>query len=303
MRLNRFGAGFLMSAAFLLVFSCTIIQDSDIKSPDDFAKLKLKSFHITQDLNDGSFTTDATVALDASGRISTINWPSLGAHKLKFRTPITGAAVSTLTYNASGYLATFDTQVNSVSVESYSFEYDGNGNLTKLISTGSFGTTTDVFTYTSGALSQIVRNGSNVSTINLDSFGSLETWTYSGQTYKLQHGNCNTNISFICSSYTKNNSQSNGRIDLTNNVLFTVPQSFTIVDYRVYSQQSGNQDPLRFLDTYYIHPLMLTNSYFKNNKALLTSYLVDWWSAGVTTSGTTNYTKNEMVTINFVYAN
>ena len=293
-----------------LTISCTIIQDSDMKGPGEFSKLKVKSFQIVQNLNEGTFTTDLQITLGGNGKLATINWPDLGSHKFRFRTPISGAAVSILTYNASGHLTIFDTQVNSVSMERYTFDYDASGNLVQVVSEGNFGTATDVLTYTAGVLSNIKRT-TNISgpvtvinsIVTVDNYGALsliESRNASGNLidgYHLQSTCGYTQDTTLGASYNAAIATGVNSLCLRNKVSFDLPQSVSFTDGAISrNQQNGSsRDP----DKYFFHPFMITQGYFKNDEALLAAYFRDSWKVGQTSNF--NFKNDETVTINKVY--
>lgn len=309
---------FLYSIAFLMIFSCTIIKDEDITDPTQTSKLKLKSIEIKQSLNSGDQTSLATVTLNSSGQIEKINWPALGNKKLKFRSGFTSAATSTLSYTG-GKLTTFDTQSG---LEKYVFEYNGAGNLVKLISTGTFANnivkTIDTLYYdTQNRITRLERslfNGAGVKTqvsINPITYlgdGTLDAFSYNGKPVKqdLGQGYCENDKSTInCTRYdfgTGGPNQGFPTVLFKRELTGTLIDKIEFADNRTGGGNSGNDcyDCNRELDEYYIHPMMMLKSYFNNGDDLFVVYMIDWWITGSGTP-TTNIKKNDIVNFNFNY--
>ena len=77
----------------------------------------------------------------------------------------------------------------------------------------------------------------------------------------------------------------------------------TITDLR-YGRGSPNQcDCSRELDSYYLHPLMILRDVVPQGGTLLWVYAVDWWKPGTAQVQLgNNFTKNDVVQLNFNYA-
>lgn len=308
---------FLYSIAFLMIFSCTIIKDEDITDPTQTSKLKLKSIEIKQSLNSGDQTNLATVTVNSSGQIEKINWPALGNKKLKFRSGITSAATSTLSYTG-GKLTTFDTQSG---LEKYVFEYNGAGNLVKLTSTGTLGLTVtktvDTLYYdTQNRITRLERSlfsGAGVKiqiSINPITYlgdGTLDTFIYNGKPVELSPGTgyCpNDKVSSNCVRYDFGiGGQNEGPPNLLFERVLTgvLIDRIEFADYRGPSN-SGCNGCNRPLDDYFIHPIMLLKQYFNNGEDLFVIYMIDWWSPGSGSgTGGINIQKNDIVDFNFNY--
>ena len=128
-------------AAF--VFSCTIIEDGDITSQEEFDNLKLESIVVEQQASGGANTLTARVTSDKAVNIPVaggvvkrqiyMDWPALGANsKLKVKTGITTTFRSYASFLGSGkpwnfYL--FSSGPDSTILELYSFRYNSSGRL------------------------------------------------------------------------------------------------------------------------------------------------------------------------------
>jgi hypothetical protein len=165
----------------LLSASCSIIQDSDIKSAAEVSSLALKSVTIDQTTSSGSSslailqTIDKTVAINtAAGPINRyveMNAPVFPAtSKMKFRTAVPTGAKMYIYYFSNGKPSTFgiykENLVNgavkdSTFYEVYRFRYDAAGKLTKFTTFLSpccnAATTNDTLIYSNNKIATITR--------------------------------------------------------------------------------------------------------------------------------------------------
>jgi hypothetical protein len=324
--MSRFNGFFTMVSKFrigfwtLLLVSCTIIEDSDITSPSDYSKLKLKGFEIKQSTNKGEQTSTAQITINASGKIEKINWPAVGDYKFKFRTPISTSATSLLTHNSAGSLTTFDTQVGSQSVEKYDFLYNSTGQLIRLLSSGTFASnvvsTSDSLIYNAQdkltKLERTTKNttGANVKTsynIAYQNDGALSSFSSSpSNQYELDLGTstgggggyCPNNInSNECTRFRENTQSGPGE---NGTVLIKHYLTGSIVSQVQFRDTRSSSDDL---DSYNFHPLMLMSSQFKQGRDLLSVYMIDWWIPGPRQNNNSgnNNNNNKYLNINFTY--
>lgn len=309
---SRVDSKFRIGFWALLLVSCTIIEDSDITSPNDYSKLKLKGFEIKQSTNKGEQTSTAQITINASGKIEKINWPALGDFKFKFRTPISTSATSLLTYNSAGTLTTFDTQVGSQSVEKYDFLYNSAGQLIRLISSGTFAnnivSTSDSLIYnTEGRLIKFERTFNF--TIGPKTKQTINNFTYpNGTLSAFTYNNINEYMLVVGTGYCPNNKSSTActryqytepGTNKTPYVRITHNQTGTIVNRTEFDNTGGCDGCSLGGDAYNFHPLMLVSSVIIQGNDLLSVYMIDWWIPGNETIGISS--KNESVSFNFLY--
>jgi len=324
-----------MGWLFVLMFSCTIIDDSDITSQEELDNLRLKSIEIKQETNSGSSTIVAKVTTDSVINVSTPNgilkrtvwmdWPALGNHKLKLKSGITTAFKTYTSYLESGKPYTFYIfNSDSVLLELYRFRYDANGRLNKIITIVPFvdggpATSNDTLIYetTSGILSSVIRRSADPSKEgtftnityqngNMNpSSDKLDRFTFQGTRY----GNpCQSG----CGNYyyaAEGAAPPNGGRQLFGEMAVTNSQReyLSMKDRNSNISLSGCSGyPCGiWIDTFYFHPLMLlTNQIFKSGSfeelsgdELLFIYMVDWWQP-VSTQESPN---DEKVTFSFKY--
>jgi hypothetical protein len=301
----------------LLLTSCTIIKDSDITSSSDFNKLKLKGFEINQTTNSGDQTNTAQITLNAQGKTEKINWPALGNNKFNFRTSITTSATSLLTYNSTGNLITFDTQVGSQSVERYDFLYNSMGQLIRLISSGTFAnnvvSTSDSLIYNAQErLAKLERTtksttGANVKTTYSTTYQndalysiSLPIIGSSPFTFNFDPGTgyCPNNTSSNeCTRFRENYQASQGEnasVLIKHNLSGSILSQVQFRNTRNISEES---------DFYNFHPLMVLSSEIKQGRDLLAVYMIDWWLPGPRQNSNSgnNSTNNKYLNFNFIY--
>ena len=322
-------------AAF--IFSCTIIEDSDITSQEELDELKLKSIEIEQQAQTGAQTSVANVTSDNQVSISVpggvikrtiwMNWPALGANsKLKVKSGTTSAFRSYTSLLESGKPWTFylfSNGTDSTILELYSFRYDANGRLTNIITrapyvAGGPATSNDTLIYgnvgNTSEVTSIIRRSQDASktgtfVINQGSiFSNGWAFDFQGTRYfkTCQGSGCGENYGGAYHSRATNGNQPYGVVDITD-----LQRAYITVQDKNHdlSQYSCGTCP-RYSDTFYLHPLMLLNNQIpfhapQNNSggfdelgdALLFMYMVDWWRP-VTTLQTGN---TEKVTFNFRY--
>ncbi len=140
---------FKKQAAFgvllLLVFSCTIVKDSDITSLAQLNNLSLTSFEIDQNVKAGTSTAVGTLLYDSVvNRISTgtgahvsrvkgFSFPALGNYKMKLRSGTNASTEMTIGYRDNGLLNTFVIYQGDSAVEIYKFFYNTSNQLIQVV--------------------------------------------------------------------------------------------------------------------------------------------------------------------------
>lgn len=200
--------------SFLLLafgFSCTIIEDSDITSQEEYDKLVLKSIEIKQETIGGTNTSTAEVTTTETANIPVsvppfngtvtrrvwMDWPSL-SDKLKLKSGVTTSFQSYTSYLSTGEPWTFYLfQMNgsdTIIFELYRFRYDANGRLSTIITDAPYientpPTSKDTLIYgntnNTKELTSIIRNpNGSPATFTLASTGGSiyqESWTFDFQ--------------------------------------------------------------------------------------------------------------------------
>ena len=131
----------LYVAMLALFFSCSILEDSDITSSDQFKKLNLKSIEITQTVNGNSITKIASVkteAIDESSSIGkltkrvTISWPTFEDQRFRFRSGVTDAITIIGEYGADDKIKFWRVKSSGTIAETYMFIHNSDGTLNTL---------------------------------------------------------------------------------------------------------------------------------------------------------------------------
>jgi hypothetical protein len=130
--------------SFLLIgilFSCTILEDSDITSLEGLKKLRLTSVQITEAINDNVITktavaTETTIdeTLPNGVRITkrkTIAWPALT--NFQFRSGASSGITLVSEYLANGKVKFWRVLSDQDTLETYEFKYNSNGILNFLV--------------------------------------------------------------------------------------------------------------------------------------------------------------------------
>jgi hypothetical protein len=313
-------------AAF--IFSCTIIEDGDITSQEELDNLKLLSVDIEQQTSGATNTSSAIVTkvldvnLQPSGVRKQIwmDWPALGANsKLKVKSGATTAFKSYTSLLEGGKPYTFYlfsvAGIDTTILEQYSFRYNSSGRLATVITRvpfveGALATSRDTLVYdTNGRLSGVTRNypatgaaAAAFSSFNYqtsDNYYKLNQYIFQGLQYQgaCQGGGCG---SYWGGNYhVTPSSPSNGFPTGVMNVLSNKKAFLSIQDYNDLNQNNCGSPGCNaaWIDTFYLHPLMLLKDQLNAGDDLLFIYMVDWWKP-VTTQQTTT---NEKVIIQFNY--
>lgn len=320
---------FALGLLILLAFSCSIVKDSDVTSLDQFNKLKLKSFEIIQTTLSGNSSALATLKYDSAvdgisgstgahvSRRQAFSFPALGSNKMKLKSGTTAATEIQIAYRDNGTPNIFIIYQGGVEVETYRFFYNANNQLIKLVSlfgpiSNPTSVTKDTLIYApvGGLLSSLIRNPKSPSpipfTLDFGSSGSFGSWQ--GVKYNLGTQYCNNSNgnANVCGDFQK---QVNGGQSNTNPLIFEQNQSTlgktgqtTITDLRYGKGSPNSCDCSRELDTFYLHPLMILRDVVPQGSTLLWIYAVDWWKPGTAQIQLSNFTKNDVVQLNFNYA-
>lgn len=309
-RLVRSASHFLL-VLLTLGISCTIVEDSDIQNLDAFSKLKLKSFEINQiNQNGQSKVTKVGTTFNSDGQLQQISWPLFNGDKFGFRSStITGPVTSSITYNSSGKVIVFDIKSANTSLEKYTFEYNADGNLSKLISEGTFPNnvigTTDIIEYALGKPSKINRTTTTtagpITPVNYNiSYNSSDGSVFSFGTNTLDPnhneyiqtggGDCPDGGNHKeCSPY-----GSGTGLMLTFWNEFNGTKQTALAFGESYNQ--GEKAP----DKYAFHPLMILRTEINHSDALMIFYMIDWWTIRVQNS-TGGNVKRDLVVFNFSF--
>lgn len=311
-------------AAF--IFSCTIIEDSDITSEEELISLQFESIDITQETTSGTSTSTARVTSENDVNIAVpggkltrtvyMDWPAFGANsKLKLRDGTTTTFRTYVSFLESGKpwtFTVFSSGPDSTLLELYSFRYNSSGRLASIITrapyvAGGPATSNDTLIYSaSGQVVTFTRKfpatgtTSSSSNINYHTSGnaySLNQFTFLGLQYQTRcegsgcpywGGNFHVTPS----------SPSNGFPTGVMNLSTAAKASLSFQDFNSIDQSFCNGNTCNaWVDTFYLHPLMILKDQYKDGDDLLFIYMVDWWKP----SGAQLSTKNEKVTLSLNY--
>ncbi len=312
---------FYRSIWLLLIFSCTIIEDTDLITPADFEKIKLRQIDIEQDA--GNVKSVANIKLEWD---SAANTPVPGGtvtrrtlwtltnfkgRKLKFRSGTYTNLQVYIAFFSGDRPYTLILYNNDVVVELYRFRYNDEGQLARVVFflDPEQLVTRDTILYESGKIASIERventptPGGNI-TVNdyingppemVNSFrNSVYQFTSPGQ------GNCPNNTPRdVCFSFYRMPILGGGQseqVNFYNETSLGVFNSFKLQEQR-FNMPSSNREP----DTYYFHPLMILKTYFENGDDLVVLYMVDWYAPGAPQNGNSSSSFDEYVKFNFVY--
>ncbi len=304
---------------FAFIFSCTIIEDSDITSQEELDNLRFVSIEIKQDTNTGSSTAVAKVTTDSvvdillttpsfTGTLTRtlwMDWPALGSSsKLKLKSGVTTTFKSYASFLESGKPWTFYLFDNDSTVsDQVRFRYDVNERLNRIISIpylDYLDTLRDELIYdASGNLTSIERKcNSNPSKAGTFTFGGQNNnvgFTFQGMRYEnaCQGDGCGSNWGGNYHVLGADNFPT-GVMNLT-----TFQREYlSMQDFNSINQSNcGSTGCDAWIDTFYFHPLMLLKDQLEIGDDLLFIYMVDWWQP-VSAQESTN---NEKVTFSFDY--
>ncbi len=325
----------ITSTLVALVCSCSIIQDSDIKSAAEAANLKLTSIQIDQvTQTNGSSTATMTPTVDKSVNISTsaglltryveFNAPSFSAtSKIKYRTSVADGSKIYVYYFSSGKpsaLGIYKENVvngkvkDSTFYEVYRFRYDASGRLNKFmtfLNPTAAPTSNDTLIYGAGnQVATVLRRGTNpIQVITIQYQGplpavstiSVAPSTNPSATTKSING---ANACFTCaseSSSSLNYSQS-GQNQGTGGG--NGPLTITLNNLVGKPQNIQLENLLNVgsgPDTYYFHPLMVLYGQVPAGNPLLHIYTIDWWKLGTVGGSTANNNAIDKVKFTFNY--
>ena len=310
-----------------LAFSCTIIQDSDITTESQLAKLKIMGLEIIQQTSKGNGSTLATLLYDSTVNITDaatgakltrrirFSLPALGTLKMKLKSGVNIKTELQVYYMDDGQPYTVRIFQGDSSVEHYRFRYDtytGTRKLNKFTTIldpvdnlPPTYTSVDNFTYTGSNISSILRSPSTGSpvTINIAYGGSgtglsVSSLAYQGVNYSQLQGNCPNNSTFdTCTGYSSSISGIGGSGSYT----LTVTQNLNFLSQiNLGDNKANGSSNNRDYDTYYFHPLMILRNQVRQGNYLLVVYMIDWWKS-ITISTNISNPQNEFVSVNLKY--
>ena len=322
----------LLSFIFMaFIFSCTIIEDSDITSQEELDNLKFTAIEITQEANLGRSTIVAKVTKNTAVNISFVagnlpqkvtrqlwmDWPALGTgSKLKLKSGFTGSFKSYASFLESGKPWTFYLfNSDSVIFELYSFRYDAAGKLNKIITRAPAvvgtpvsvlampATSNDTLIYgnpnNTFEVTSIIRRSQDASkagtiSVTAGSFLNPHAFNFKGRKYEKPDLNGTSFYSFGTTA-----GLNDGLVELAG----YAKESLRLIDH---NNNPSSCQCSKWIDTFYFHPLMLLKeqlpqAQFENEKklgdALLYIYMIDWWQP-ISTQESSN---NETVTFTYKY--
>jgi hypothetical protein len=315
---------------FSFLLSCTIIEDSDITSQEELDNLKLLSIDLEQQTSGGTSTSAARVTLDKAVNISNngvtikrqiwMDWPALGANsKLKLKSGITTTFRSYASFLEGGKPWTFYLFSNgpdSTIYELYNFRYNSSGRLASVTTrvpyvNGGQATTYDTLIYDNGG--RLLNSGgftrrypatnttatfTNLYYNTSDNSYYLGSYDFQGIQYKKPCQGNGCNESTWGGNYHALSLSNNFPVGVMNLTTFQ-KEYVSIQDVNNITQtcQNGSTCPF-WIDTFYLHPLLIYKDQFDHGNDLLHIYMIDWWKYTTTTPSTTT---NEKVIISFKY--
>ncbi len=310
-------------------FSCTIMEDADLTSAEDFKNLPLKGIVLTQQTTKGTKSISILPLYDS---VQNFTDPNTGAKivrkvgysasdfgnlKMKLRSNSSGNTEFFAYYKTGNAPYTFGILKGDSIVELYRFRYDGNNRLNKIITIinpvdnqPATVFTNDTLIYTASNVSSIIRRSpydpSKAATINIQyggsgSFLSVSNFTYLNFQYQQTQGNCPNNANLeTCVGYlampTQGGGGSNSTYTMATSLRLDRLVQLRLLDYKF--NTGSNRD----YDTYYFHPLLLMRDQFSQGVFLSIFYSMDWFVPGPVLNNT-NFSQDESVSINYNYGN
>ncbi len=301
--------------------SCSIIDDSDITTLEQFNKLSVSSIDIIQVTATKTLTSTIEITLDTSVTIATPNGTvtryvemalnNFISTKLKFASGTTSnKLVFTENFLSDGRPFTFSIRKDTTVLELYRFRYNDQKKINRI----NFFLGPERLVYSdsiiyngSGKISSIVRkayeDGSKNGTMTIEyGPGSPATITRTALgNYQFQQitGSCpDGGANYNCNGYMRSNTGGGGsspQITLKSTGVRQL-EEISIEDIRN-NGNGGGREP----DVYYFHPLVLLKNNFSLGDDLAVIYLIDWWSVGAQSSSTNQPNKDERVTFKFNY--
>lgn len=317
----RFRFAYIKVVVTGLIFSCSIIDDSDITSEEEFKKLKVKSIDIVQQTATKSSTSTIQVTLDTTVNISSVNGTltryvemslnNFSSSKLKFASGTTSSKLTMFEYFLSdGRPHSFGIMKDTV-LELYRFRYNDQKKLMRInffLGEGRLVNSDSIVYNNSGRIGSIVRkayeDASKNGTLTVSYGGgftvSISQFALGSYQYQQTGGSCpNGGVSGACSGYMRTNTGGGGNAPQVTlkKVGVQLTEEVSLEDIRN-NGNGGGREP----DSYYFHPLLLLQESFTNGNDLAVIYLIDWWSIGAQTGSSTSSTQDERVTFKFNYA-
>ncbi|HWA35174.1 MAG TPA: hypothetical protein VG737_13635 [Cyclobacteriaceae bacterium] len=324
--------GVILPAFMALAFSCTIIQDSDIKSAADISNLKLVNITISQATLNGQLGTGIMPLIDKTVSISTpqgmiTRYVEMGApsfptnSKMKYRASVPDNAKLYIYYFSTGKPSTLgiykENIVNgkvkdSTFYEIYRFRYDANGRVNKFttfLDPISSATSNDTLIYTGNRVTTVNRKAGTqattvtvqyqdaaVNNINVSPTGS-QTITkniyFGGSSCSTCVSESYSSLGYNQTGQGQNNGGGNNQASLTITLNSLVGKPQSLI--------LDNELNLGYApDTYYFHPLMILNGLVPQGNALLHIYMIDWWKLGASLSGSST-SNNPKERVNFTF--
>jgi len=314
---------------FLIVFSCTIIQDGDITSASELNTLKWKGFEINQETNSGTSLQLVSLVFDSAKntidkltgvkivRKIKFNLPSLANRKMKLRSGTTANTSLYISYKDGNQPFNYWIQQGDSIVELYRFRYNASNVLNKVLTTINpvdglkpTVTTNDTIYYDNPlrTITQIIRRSTNAAKAGtiVPEYASatISKITFKSTVYQGLSGNCNNSAaSSDCGSYTNTGTSGNDspQMDFRFASLGVQLNQVIVVDHRFDNNNSTCRRCGTELDTYYLHPTMILKNSFALGSNLMLIYMNDWWVPGTAVVSNSNLNKNDQVTLNFLY--
>jgi len=319
------------SVLLMVLFSCTIVKDSDITSIAQLNSLSLKSFGIVQNSQTGNSSALVSLKYDSAvnrisagtgahiSRVKGFSLPALGNYKMKLKSGINTATEIKIAYKDNGMLNACIIYQGDSTVESYLFFYSTSNQLIKVSTTlnpidGKAPTykTVDQLTYAVGDVypSTITRSSTYDATLsgtytvcqNCSGSGSssqsvnqLSFQQGQSQVYQLSFnsgsGNCSSNGYYPYSCGSINKTNSNGGGQNGNQNQLSFVNNFTF-NKTIQTTLTSISNT----DTYYFHPILILKDVIPQGDFHFWFYSVDWFQ----TNGSP-FNNSDMVKINFNY--
>lgn len=321
LRIRNFCVAFLL----LVVISCSIVNDNDVTSLDQFNKLTLKSFEIKQSLSSGSSSTLGTWKYDSaqnfvskvSGYHITLlrgfSLPALGTRKVQLRSGVNTKTDIKIYYRDDGLPVTFWIFAGDSLVESYRLFYNSSKLLAKVVTdldpidgkpqTIHF---KDSVYYPAGGVSayptSIVRNSplapslagtftfygcSDCGNTPVSSINSSQGYQYNFYTGDC-HGN-NSAYPYSCGGVNKSSTGNGGGNNGNPQLKFQSSVTFNRTLQTVFTSAAAT-------DVIYFHPMMMLGDLIPQGGLYFWFYSIDWFK-----NDGTSFSNNDQVTINYNY--
>jgi hypothetical protein len=314
-------------AAF--IFSCTIMEDGDITSQEELDNLKLLSIDIEQQASGGTSSSVARVTSDKAVNIPVaggvvkrqiwMEWPALSANsKLKVKGGTTSTFRSYASFLEGGKPWTFylfSSGSDSTILELYSFRYNSSGRLASVTTrvpyvNGGPATTYDTLVYDNGG--RLLNSGgftrrypatnttATITSLNYNTSDNsyyLGNYDFQGIKYAKPCQGNGCNEATWGGNYHAVSTNNNFPVGVMNLSTFQ-KEYLSIQDFNKITQTCQNGSACNaWIDTFYLHPLLILKDQFDHGNDLLMIYMIDWWKHTTALPSTAN----EKVTISFNY--